>query len=120
MRGAVATGRGERGSVTAEFATVVPAVLLVLACCLGGVQTVAQQLRLTDAAADAARSLARGDDTELAAAHVRNSVGAARMSTETKGDFVCVRLTSAAAFAPATMVGFTVAGRGCALGQGSG
>ncbi|MDQ1576828.1 MAG: hypothetical protein QOH55_1978, partial [Microbacteriaceae bacterium] len=43
---------GARGSVTAEFAAVVPAVLLVLAACLGGIQVVGQQVRMTDAAAD--------------------------------------------------------------------
>lgn len=111
---------GDAGSVTAEFAALVPAVLLVLAFCLGGVQIVGQQLRLTDAAADAARSLARGDGHARAAARVRTSVGGARMSTETVGDFVCVRLESDAAFAPAATVGMRVQARGCALGEGSG
>lgn len=95
-----------------------PAVLLVLAFCLGGVQIVGQQLRLTDAAADAARSLARGDDGALAAARVHQAVGTARMSTENSGEFVCVRLSSAAAFGPAAFVGFTVGARGCALAGG--
>lgn len=108
----------DHGSVTAEFAAVVPAVLLVLAVCLGGVQIVGQQLRLTDAAADAARSLARGDSTAVAAARVHQGVGTTRMSTENSGEFVCVRLTSAAAFGPAASVGFTVAARGCALEGG--
>ena len=107
------------GSVTAEFAALVPAVLLVLAFCLGGVQVVGQQLRLTDAAADAARSLARGDGQSRAAARVRISVGGARMTSHWQGDFVCVRLTSAAAFGPAAALGMTVAAQGCALGGGS-
>lgn len=108
------------GSVTAEFAALVPAVLLVLAFCLGGVQVVGLQLRLTDAAADAARSLARGDGQAQAAARVRISVGRVSMSTETRGGFVCVRLASEAAFAPAATMGMTVQARGCALGEGRG
>jgi hypothetical protein len=104
--------------VTAEFAAVVPAVLLVLACCLGGVQVVGQQVRMTDAAADGARSLARGDSAGVAANRVRESVGAVGMATEQHGEFVCVRLSSAAAFGPAAAFGLTIAARGCALAGG--
>lgn len=114
-------GRGWRrdnGSVTAEFAALVPAVLLVLAFCLGGVQVVGQQLRMTDAAADAARSLARGDGRPAAAARVRTTVGDVTMRVEGRGGFVCVRLESAAEFAPGAAVGVTVHARGCALGGG--
>lgn len=107
--------RGETGSITAEFAAVVPAVLLVLAFCLGAVQLVGQQLRLTDAAANAARSLARGDGLALATARVSAAVGAASLHHRRDGDFVCVRLAMPAAFAPAALAGVTVTGRGCAL-----
>ena len=51
----------ERGSVAAEFAVAMPAVLLVLATALGGVQLAGLQLQAQDAAADAARSYARGE-----------------------------------------------------------
>lgn len=112
--------RGDSGSVTAEFAALVPAVLLVLAFCLGGVQLVAQQVRLTDAAADAARSIARGDGRAQAANRVRTSVGDARMTTHSEGDFVCVGLVSEAAFAPGAAVGMTVGAHGCALGTAGG
>ena len=42
---------GDRGSITAEFAAVVPAVMLVLAGSLVCLQLGSQQLRLQDAAA---------------------------------------------------------------------
>lgn len=96
----------------------VPAVLLVLACCLGGVQVVGQQVRLTDAAAVAARSLARGDGEASTADRVRQLVGPAQMRIEHGGDFVCVRLSVAVAFVPAASAGLSVAGRGCALSGG--
>lgn len=49
------------GSVTAEFVTVMPAVLVILACCLGGLRLASEQLSLVDTAGLAARALARGD-----------------------------------------------------------
>jgi len=106
--------RRDRGSVTAEFAAGVPAVLLVLAFCLGAVQLVAQQLRLTDAAGMAARSLARGDGETATADRVAAAVGSAALSREREGPFVCVSLSMPAPFAPLA-AGLTVRGRGCAL-----
>ncbi|TFC18183.1 hypothetical protein E3O19_05085 [Cryobacterium algoritolerans] len=109
---------GDRGTVTAEFAAVVPAVLLVLALCLGAVQVSGQQMRLTAAAAAAARSLARGDGDESAAGLVRRLVGAASMSTERQGEFVCVRLRAPSAFGAFATFGVTVTAGSCALGGG--
>jgi Flp pilus assembly protein TadG len=105
---------GERGSVTAEFAAVVPAVLLVLALGLGAVGAVVQQARLTDAAADAARALARGDGDAAARAHVAANVGAASVSARRSGDDVCVSVGQSVA-GPVGLLGASVAGRGCAL-----
>jgi Flp pilus assembly protein TadG len=51
----------DAGTVTAELAVAVPAVLLVLAACLGGLRIGAERIRVTDAAAEAARVAARGD-----------------------------------------------------------
>ncbi|GAA2750033.1 hypothetical protein [Amnibacterium kyonggiense] len=46
--------------MTAEFAVAVPAVLLVLAACLGGLRIGVERLRVVDAAAQAARAAAVG------------------------------------------------------------
>lgn len=108
----------EEGSVTAEFAAVLPAVLVVLACCLGAVQVVGQQVRMTDAAADAARSLARGDGADRAAGLVHRSVGEVVFGTERRGEFVCASLSAPAAFAPFAALGLTVAAGSCALAGG--
>lgn len=110
---------GDRGTVTAEFAAVVPAVLLVLALCLGAVQVSGQQVRLTGAAAAAARSLARGDGDATAARIVHRLVGPASMSTERQGDFVCVRLRMPAGFGAFAAFGVTVTAASCALGGGA-
>lgn len=77
----------DRGSVTAEFAAVIPAVMLVLASCLVCFQLASQQLRLQDAAAVTARSLARGDSAP--------AFPGASTTTRTDGDLLCARLTLA-------------------------
>jgi Flp pilus assembly protein TadG len=96
---------------------VVPAVILVLACCLGGLQVVGQQLRLQDAAAGAARSLARGESVGTASARVSQSVSDATLSYESRGDMLCARLTSGAA-AGGILGAITVTASSCAIAGG--
>ena len=79
---------GDEGSITAEFAAVIPAVMVVLVMCILCLQLGSQQLRLHDAAAVSARALARGDAAP-------DFAGAAR-STSQQGDLVCAALTLAA------------------------
>ena len=105
-------GRTERGSVTAEFAAVMPAVILLLACCLAGLQTVGQQLRLQDAAADVSRSVARGGGTAEA-----GRVGAA-VSVTHDGDLVCARLSARSRSPAGVLLGLTLSASSCALGGG--
>ena len=105
----------ERGSVTAEFAAALPAVLVVLACCLGAVQVVGQQVRITDAAADIARLLARGDSAAPAAGLLAAVGPGAALAQDRQGEFVCARLSAPSAFAPFAAAGLTLAARSCAL-----
>ena len=107
---------GSRGSTTAEFATALPAVVLVLACCLGAVQVVGVQVRLTDAAATAARALARGDSVGRAAGLVQQTVSGASLSPERRGEFVCARVTARGL--PGIFAGLTLEARSCALAGG--
>jgi hypothetical protein len=58
----------QRGSVTAETAVALPALVVVLALALWAVGTVDAQLRCVDAARLAARALARGDPRAAAVA----------------------------------------------------
>ncbi len=102
--------------MTAEFAAGLPAVVVVLALCLGGIQTVGQQLRLLDVAADAARLIARGDGTAAARDRVSRAVGVVSFSVETDGDFRCVHLEAVPAFPPARALGVPVTAKSCALG----
>jgi len=107
---------GDRGSVTAEFATVIPAVVLVLAGCLACVQVAGQQVRLQDAVADASRALARGDAP--AARRATSIVPGARLSSTASGDLVCARLTVRSSTPMGAVLGLTLSARSCALGGG--
>jgi hypothetical protein len=104
--------------VTAEFAAAMPAVLLVLSLCLGAVQTGVQRVRLADAAADAARSLARGDGAGRAAAIVARSVVGAAIAEERDGEFVCARAAAPIGFGPFAALGLRAEARACALDGG--
>ena len=108
----------ERGSAAAEFAVAIPVVVLVLVCCLGAIQVASQQVRLTDAAADAARTLARGDPPGVATARVHRVASTATMTSSTTDGFICVQLSAPAGFGPAALAGVRVRASGCALAGG--
>lgn len=95
------TGRrrfgGDRGSVAAELAVALPAVLIVLVLGAGALGAAAQQVALQDAAADAARLLGRGEDGGRAAAAVSVAAPGASMSSSMSGDLVCVTAHSTVA-----------------------
>jgi Flp pilus assembly protein TadG len=108
----------ETGSVTAEFAMVLPAVVLVLAMCLGAVQVTGQQVRMTDAAASAARSLARGDGHGPATAIARQAAGSVTLASESRGQFVCAHLSAPSEFLPFAAAGLQLEVSSCALAGG--
>ncbi|MCU1472377.1 MAG: hypothetical protein JWQ92_445 [Amnibacterium sp.] len=111
MRSPFPPDAGDRGTVTAELAVVLPAVLLVLAGCLGALRLGVEQGRLDAAAAVVARGLARGDPP--AAAIARGTIaGAASIVVQHRSGLVCVR---AAAPMPVLGLPITVAGAACAL-----
>lgn len=53
--------RGDRGTVTAELATCLPVLVLLLAVVLSAVSVAGGRVRAQDAAREAARAAARGD-----------------------------------------------------------
>jgi hypothetical protein len=107
----------DRGSVAAEFAVAMPAVLLVLATALGGLQVAGLQLRAQDAAADAARSFARGDGAGVVAARLARQLPGAGVVRFARGDLVCARV-SVAPSGPIARLGIPVSASSCALGGG--
>ncbi|HEY0248387.1 MAG TPA: TadE family type IV pilus minor pilin [Gryllotalpicola sp.] len=106
---------GERGTVTAEFAVVLPGVLLVLALCLGAVNVVAQQLTLGSLAASGARMLARGDDPAAMQARLVAAAPGVTVARSSDGGFVCVALERHARFGPLGAGALELSAHGCAL-----
>jgi Flp pilus assembly protein TadG len=88
----------ERGAVSAEFAVALPALLLVVLLGVGALGTGARQVRLQDAAADAARLLARGEDHGRARAVVAAAGGT--LTIEQRGDLVCAIARAPAVLPP--------------------
>lgn len=100
--------------MTAEFAIALPCVVLVLAACLSGMQIAGQQLRLHDAAAAAARSVARGDGLEIASRLVPGSVA----TRSTRGDLECVTVSARSAGAIGGILSLSLHATSCAPGGG--
>lgn len=109
------SGKDDRGSVSAEFALAMPAVALVLLLCLSGMQVAGLQVRLQDAAAAAARSLARDDDGSASA--VAALIPGATTSIYVDGELQCARVSAPAAGALA-FTGLQLEASSCALGGG--
>ena len=109
-------GAGERGSVAAELAVALPAVLLALLLGIGSLTAAAQQVMLQDAAADAARLLGRGEGEAAAAAVVARSVDGASLTQRRSGDLRCVTVAADVAFG--RLIVFPLRASSCALDGG--
>ena len=103
--------RGERGSITAEFAIALPTVMVVLVLCLGGIAVAGAQIRVQDAAAAAARAAGRGESVAVAAQVAPGS----SVSQWAQGDLVCVTVSATAELGA---TGIPIAASSCALGGG--
>lgn len=83
----------DRGSVAAELALALPAVILTLLLGSGALGAASRQVSLQDAAADAARLLGRGEGADAAAGVVGAAVPGAGFASRSEGDLVCVTAT---------------------------
>jgi len=86
---------GEAGMATAEFAVVLPAIVLVLALSLGAMGLALDQIRCVDAARAGARAASRGDSHRavlLVAA--RAAPSQSQVSMTSAGDLVLVSVVS--------------------------
>jgi len=116
--GPVRATEHERGSAAAEFAVTMPAVLLVLVMTIGALGAAAHQVRLADAAADAARALGRGESTAAAGALAARAAPGSQLSTSTDGELVCAEVARAWALPGGRATGIQLVARACALGGG--
>ena len=81
----------ERGTVTAEFAVVMPAVLVVLGLAIGGIFIAAHRITLVTLAAEVARLEARGD-MDRARARLDDAAAGVSVRRERTGPLHCVTL----------------------------
>jgi Flp pilus assembly protein TadG len=77
----------DRGMVTAELAACLPVLVLILAVALTAVAAVGVRVRLQDAAREAARAAARGDQSVASQLAARAAPGAT-LTITTEGDHV--------------------------------
>lgn len=108
--------RDDRGSVTAEFAIVLPVLVLLIAFGVGALGATSARVRLEDAAADAARLVARGDDRAAAADAVARAVDGARLGIDDRDGLVCATASASARVLGAVVLPVTATS--CALGGG--
>ncbi len=91
-----------------------PAVIVVLLCCLAAAHLVAVRLQLQDAAAIAARTLARGESESLASSRVTRLVAGAAVTRADRGDLACVTASVDSLLGP-VLGSIRVEARACAL-----
>jgi hypothetical protein len=115
-----ARGR-DRGTVTAETAVVLPALVVVLVLCLWSVTVVGQQLRCIDAARTGARALARGEQPEEArAAAQRAAPDGAHISLGTSDGLAVVEVRFTARLPGAGGPGIQIGSRAVAAMEDDG
>ncbi|MEV3990061.1 TadE family type IV pilus minor pilin [Streptomyces sp. NPDC049837] len=88
---------GDRGSVTAEAAAVLPALVLFTMALVWALMAAAAQIQCVDAARAGARAAARSEPREQAVAAARSAApGGARVAVERAGDLWRVRVEAPA------------------------
>ena len=107
---------GDTGSVAAEFAVVLPAVMIVLALCAGALTAATHQVRLQDAAADAARLAARGEPASRVVSTVSAAVAGAGAAVRPHDELVCV--DASAHLTIGGIVSIPIRATSCALAGG--
>lgn len=107
--------RNDRGAVTAEIAVGLPAVVVVLAACLGGLGLATSQLRAHDTAADAARLLGRGEPVAAVEQLIARSLGAADLVITRPAGLVCATVVVEQRV---MLIPLHVSGASCALADG--
>jgi hypothetical protein len=85
----------------------IAALVAVLVLCLAGVTAVSMQIRCVDAAREAARLAARGDERSAVAAARGIAPGGAVLQVRRDGDFVVATVTARSNLLPALAIAAT-------------
>ncbi|MFI9810569.1 TadE family type IV pilus minor pilin [Saccharothrix variisporea] len=121
-RGAVAGGRhvagGDRGAATVEAALAVCGLVAALVLGVEAVMAVVAQIRCTDAAREAARLVARGEDGRVGAVVQAIAPSGAVLVVRKEGDAASVEVSAAGRLIDVRARAFAVVEPGAAGGAG--
>ncbi|MEU5844070.1 TadE family type IV pilus minor pilin [Rhodococcus sp. NPDC047139] len=92
--------REDAGGVTVEAALAIASLVTVLVLCLGAVLSIAYQVRCHDAAREAARLVARGDQARALDVAARVAPPDARVVVQEEGDLIVVVVTAESPLLP--------------------
>lgn len=110
-----------RGTVTAEFAVALPAVLGLLAILLAGAAAGMTQLRIEEGARAGARALARGEDPAMVERTVRTLAGgSATASVAADGGWFNVTVTDRVSGPLGSSIPWTLTARASTLSETAG
>ncbi len=101
------------GGVTVEAAFAIAALVVVLILCVAGLTAVSMQVRCIDAAREAARLAARGDDGSASGAAQGIAPDGAAVRLRRDGEFVIARVTANSPLLP----GITIAAEAVAAAE---
>lgn len=101
--------RNEEGSVTAEFAVMLPAVLIVVGIIISAITLSSQRILIVSASHEIARLEARGD-ANLAAAKIALLPEGTTLSRDERGGLKCIILTLQPVVGPLQVIKISAVG----------
>ena len=110
----------EAGGVTVEAAFAIAALVVVLILCVSGLTAVSMQVRCVDAAREAARLAARGDDGSASGAAQGIAPDGAAVQLRRDGEFVIARVTANSPLLPGITIAAETVAAAVHLGAGTG
>lgn len=115
---ALAVARQDTGSVTAELALTLPAVLLIFGLALSAMSVQLQRMELVSAASTIARAIARGEPIEIVDALVSELGEQVGFEIQEELGVVCVILRSEIGILSIDLSGLELIETQCAKAQG--
>lgn len=104
------------GSVTAEIAIALPAVVMVIAVTIAGFGLQVERMKFVSMASSSARAIGRGEDAGRVEAEFKELASGAELSIQYLENHVCARIERT--FQVAGIESFTVSERQCARKSG--
>ncbi|MFD4369230.1 TadE family type IV pilus minor pilin [Rhodococcus sp. NPDC058521] len=100
MRAAIEQCRDERGAVTVEAAIAIASIVTVVVLCIGAIVAATLHIRCVDAAREAARLAARGDDAVAVSTAAKVAPDGAKITLRMEGDLVVATVEARSSLLP--------------------